>query len=225
VEKIQVHNVKKREIIKKMQDTTNYISTISIEPVPFIPILASAIDQSSSLKIISLTFSYKLNKKIELTVTPRIQFQSKKSITDFPLLDNYKDPFWYYNEFSLRVGLRKTMYKALYLEPLINYMYGEFSNQEITYDNPYHDYVMSRNFHAAGLGILGGFQQNIHHVHINVYGGIGMNLKYINETIKQDKKNTGALVDPSNFPERNNYFLPKLAIYGGFKIGYAFKKK
>jgi hypothetical protein len=225
VKKIQDHNAKKRKIKSLTQDTTKYLNTISIEPIPFIPLLANAIIQNSSLAIISLTFSHQLNKKIELTVTPRLQYQSKTSNIDFPLLDNYKDPFWCYNEFSLRVGLRKRMYKALYLEPLVNYMYGEFSNREIIYDNPYHDYVMSRNFHAAGLGILAGFLQNIHHIQTNVYCGIGMNLKYINETIKQDKALYGVLADPSNFPERKYYFLPKLAIYAGFKIGYSFKKK
>jgi hypothetical protein len=225
VKKIQVHNAKKRKITSLIKDSTNYLNTISIEPLPIMPFLVNAILQNNTLAIISLTFSHKLNKKVDLTLTPRLQFQSKMSnITDILLPVNYKDPSWNYNEFSLRVGLRKRMYKTLYLEPLFNYMYGEFSNREIIYDNPYHDYVMSRNFHAAGLGILAGFLQNINHIQTNVYCGIGMNLKYINETIKQDKQIYGALVDQSNFPERKYYFLPKLAIYAGFKIGYSFKK-
>lgn len=186
------------------------------------PFLVNAIIQNNDLSIISLTFSHKLNKKFDLTLTPRLQYQSKTSnVTDILLRDNYKDPFWCYNEFSLRIGLRKRMYKAFYLEPLFNYMYGEFSNREIMYDN--HDYVMSRNFNAAGLGILTGFLRNINHIQTNVYCGIGMNLKYINETIKQDRPFYGVLADPSNFPERNYYFLPKLAIYAGFKIGYSFQ--
>jgi hypothetical protein len=105
-------------------------------------------------------------------------------------------------------------------------MYGEFLNNNFEYSDGsgFQQYTMTRNFHAAGLGIISGFLQRHKRIETNVYCGIGMNVRYVSETIK-DRRLNSQPIDPSGSPERSHYFLPKLAIYAGLKIGYIFTKK
>ena len=182
--------IHREDSIKNDQQKHGYLNTISIEPVPLIISLGDLVETPSFKTfptVISMTYSRKLNYSTELTITPRLQFHSmggEDIIFDF----SSKDPFWFYDEFAIRFGYRKFIHKKFYVEPQLSYTYGEFSNRWINYDQEeYHyfkDYLITRNFHAIGADLLWGVARSIHQVQINFYCGIGLNLKYIDETIK-----------------------------------------
>src|SRR6187402_2535947 len=62
------------------------------------------------LKTISLSYNYKLNKKYELRINPRVSFDISKDnmAAGFILV---KDPFWYYNSYALQIGVSRNFGK------------------------------------------------------------------------------------------------------------------
>jgi hypothetical protein len=215
------------QIYLKDHPNGEYSNTISIEPVPFIiGVVDHLYPLNEKFSVLSLTYSHKLSYSTELTITPRFQVHSLK---DGDLLFDFysRDPFWLYDEFSLRFGYREFLVKKFYVEPQIGYMYGEFSNRWITYEREeysyYKDYLITRNFQAVGANLLWGIARSINRFQINFYCGMGVNFKYIDETKKAVRAGVGSYIDET-IHERNYYWLTKPAVFLGFKVGFNFKK-
>ncbi len=204
------------------QETNNRQKVISFQPIPPMIVLMNDILPRAYYRdlppTISLSYTRVIKKGLEIAVDTKLQYHSSYLSNDEFFIISSKDPFWFYDQFTLRLGLRKYIYKSMYFQPLISYSYGEFSNRWLTYNYQEDERLLSRNSTGLGLGIIHGIARDKNRIRINIFYGIGCNFKNIHEKVIQTKGNN--TIEPGNY----NYWKAKPVIYGGLEIGYRFGK-
>jgi hypothetical protein len=192
------------------QSNKTYKHIISIDPI-------SCLDRT-----ISISYAFKFADKCELTINPKIQFQSKRNnVIIFGLI--LDDPYWLYNSYSLRLGIRRNLYKKLYMKPIIYYKYAFFENRIIKIEDHegdgYDKYnKLNREYNSGGLILKFGLKFDRKRLRINIFNGIGYNIRKYNEQILEQIQWHSSI--PSYHPTESNYWKNNLSFHLGLEIGF-----
>lgn len=176
------------------------------------------------LKTISISYNYKLNSKYELRINPKISFDGPKDnlVAGLKLV---KDPFWYYNSYTLQVGLSRN-FNRVYLEPMLFYKYASFDDRSLQITDPDGDSYdvyqqLSRQYNSGGIVLRSGLKVDKDHFRFNFFYGMGYYLRYYHEVITAEHAWAGGLF-PTDYPIVSDYWKDGLSLHVGFEIGYRF---
>lgn len=156
--------------------------------------------------------------------TAGYRLNSKNSGNEFPL-NQFKDPFWYYNHISAQVGIGYYFQEHFYMTPTIILNYSFFDNK---YFSAYEDfegelydvsYEISRNKKAIGGLVKAGYCHSYKKLRIDFFIGVGIKYIYKTEAIykKLDFWNE-IILEP--YPLRNYSSSVLPVIYPGIQIGF-----
>ena len=177
------------------------------------------------LKTISLSYNYKLNKKYELRINPRVSFDISKDnmAAGFILV---KDPFWYYNSYALQVGLSRNFGK-FYMEPTLYYKNASFEDRSMQATDPDGDSYdiyqrLSRHYEGGGIILRCGIKVDKDNFRFNFFWGTGYYARYYHEQIKAQYAWAAQGLIPGDYPIVSNYWKDGLTLHLGFEIGTRF---
>lgn len=173
---------------------------------------------------VSIKYSSKINQKLDFILNPSLRIQTATDLSNSFLLFKFDDPFWYYNKYSLRVGVMQHN-RAFFIEPLIQYEYAYFKNQKLQTEDETGDAYdvcekLDRSFHSIGLVNLFGIMHDSGSFRFKYFLGLGYHFRIYNETIYDRffyRRTT--TYDP---PEINSYNSNLLTLHGGIEIGVRF---
>ena len=186
---------------QKVPDRRN---TITFEPLAILT------------KTISISYSRKLDEKRELRINPKISFDSQED-NDIGL-NPIRDPFWYYNSYSLQIGLSRMLYKSLYIEPMVYYKFATFDNRILMVDNNYYQ-LLDRTYNGGGLILRSGLKIDKNQFRFNFFYGLGYYLRYYDEEIHAA---FGLGAQQISDPIKSNYWQDRLSVHLGIELGYRF---
>lgn len=159
---------------------------------------------------ITATSFYKKNRAYEVMVGYKISIKANQ------LFFTFDDPTWYYNQFTLRGGLRYYTSNGLYFAPMITAAYGFYKDLEFSDYGGMKNYypLISREKESFGSIAKFGLTSLKKRYIIDFYFGLGYRFSYIKEKI----------FDPDfNTTTRSDYWKKEPTVHFGFQIGFLLK--
>ena len=177
------------------------------------------------LKTISMSYNYKLNKKYELRINPRISFDMSGDnlVAGLKLV---QDPFWYYNSCALQIGLSRNFGK-FYIEPMLYYKTASFEDRSLQVsdsDGDSYDVYqqLSRQYEGGGAILRCGIKVDKNNFRFNFFWGTGYYVRYYHEVIKAQYAWAAGGLMQGDYPIISNYWKDGLTLHLGFEIGARF---
>lgn len=176
------------------------------------------------LKIISVSYNYKLNDKYELRINPRISFDwsADNLVAGMKLV---QDPFWYYDSYMMQIGISRN-FGTMYIEPLLYYKYASFEDRTLQIrdsDGDSYDVYqkLSRQYNSGGIVLRPGLKVDKNHFRFNFFCGIGYYLRYYDEVVTAQYSWLAGR-NNRDYPVTNKYWKDGVSLHLGIELGYRF---
>jgi hypothetical protein len=181
------------------------------------------------LKDISLNYFKSLDPKYGIEFIAGYRINSQSVGTDPLLIFSSKNPWWYYNIVSARVGFRYYLNNDFYISPMIMFNYGFYDKVLIKsvenaegdlYDV---DYIMSRHKYILGSFLKMGINSDsFKKVAVDYYFGLGAGVQSKIESIDQKIGFYGPITN-ENYPITSRKIKIIPTIHLGVQIGIKLK--
>lgn len=181
-------------------------------------------------RTLSISYARKLKHGREIIFNPRVQVASP-DVTSEPAIDKgsnkrfiflVQDPQWFYNHYTLRVGLRMLLGAGgAGYEPQLQVGYGAFHNKVIKTEDSNGDAYdlytrLDRKYYSAGIINALSWVLDRERVRVKFFVGMGAHLRQYQDT--QWARYVWHR-EISHDPEPHTYYKPKFTFHGGIEIG------
>jgi hypothetical protein len=175
------------------------------------------------IKRIFITYSRPINSKKYLEIACGYKISNNTNANSGSIF-SFSDPFWYYNNLTFRVGVKKYFHNNMFIGISSNFNYKFFNKIRFNHYKDYEgemadeDYVISRNkIQIGGLIKVGIVNKKGKRFIIESYLGIGVLLSSEQESIDAIYDWNGNLI--SNNPESSSKIRYIPTVHLGISIG------